>query len=109
RLVVPDGERVIAGLVMRPHQEAVRFLVVGFALEEPLERADRGFWLFPLELEQGELLGRKDELPIRFLAAPIDPGRTEVGEELAAVDGDRGPQVLRRLARPARVARFASE
>src|SRR5437867_4976940 len=46
RLVVPDGERVIAGLVMRPHQESVRFLVVGFALEEPLERADRGFWLF---------------------------------------------------------------
>ena len=37
RLVVTDGERVIARLVMRAHQQAVCFFVVGVELEELLE------------------------------------------------------------------------
>jgi hypothetical protein len=41
RLVVTDGERVIARFVMRAHQQAVRFLVVWLELEELLEWPDR--------------------------------------------------------------------
>ena len=73
RLVVTDGERVIAGLVVRAHQKTVRLLVVRLELEELLERPDGGLRFLPLELECGELFRRCDELTIRLFALPIDP------------------------------------
>src|SRR5882762_11971019 len=99
RLVVTDGECVIARLVVRAHQKAMRFLVVRLELEELLERTDRGLRLLPLELEGRELLRRCDELTVGLLTLPIDPRRGQVREEFPAMHRDGGAQVLDRLAR----------
>src|ERR1700704_4628272 len=64
RLVVTDGERVIARFVMCAHQQAGGFFVVRLEFEELLERPDRRLRFLPLELERRELLRRRHELTI---------------------------------------------
>src|SRR5256714_12992574 len=100
RLVVADGEGVIAGLVMRAHQKAMRFLVVGLELQEFLQRPDGRLRVPPFELERRKVLRRSPELTIRLFALPIDPRPGSVREKFSAMHGDRGPQILDRLARP---------
>src|SRR5438132_2401849 len=108
RLIVTDGERVIARFVMCAHEQAVRFLVVRLELEELLERPDRRLRFLPLELERRELLRRRDELTIGLFALPIDPGSAQVREEFSAMHGDRGAQVLDRLARASGLLRLTT-
>src|SRR2546423_13840194 len=73
RLVVADGEGVIARLVMRAHQKAMRFLVVGLELQGFLQRPDGRLRLLPFEPERRTLPRRSPDLPIRLFALPLDP------------------------------------
>src|SRR5438045_8038128 len=85
RLVVTEGERVIAGLVVRAHQEAMRLLVVWLQFQQLLERPDCGLRLLPLELECRELLRRRDELTVCLFTLPIDPRRSQISEKFSAM------------------------
>ena len=98
RLVVTHRERVVAGLVVRAHQKAMRFLVVRLELEELLQRPNGGLRFLPLELERCELLRRCDELMVGLFALSIDPRRGQVREEFPAMHRDRGAKILDRLA-----------
>ena len=84
------------------------FFVVGFALQELLERTDRLARLFPFKLERRELLRRSDQLPIRLLAIAIDPWGAQVSEEFTAVNRHGGAEVLDGLSRSTGLARFAA-
>src|SRR5438105_15211583 len=108
RLVMTHRERVIARLVMRAHQQSMCLLVVGLELEEFLKGPDRCLRFLPLELERRELFRCRDELPIRFLALPIDPWRAQVPEERAAMDRHGRSQVLDRFARPSTFLSFTT-
>src|SRR5437762_2297014 len=108
RLVVTDGERVIAGLVVRAHQEAMRLLVVRLQLQQLLERPDRGLRLLPLELECRKLFRRRDELTVRLFTLPIDPRRSQISEKFSAMHRHGGAQVLDRLTRSSCFLRLAT-
>src|SRR5256714_6803935 len=108
RLVVTDGERVIAGLVVRAHEEAMRLLVVRLQLQQLLERPDGGLRILPLELECRELLRRRDELTVRLFTLPIDPRRRQISEKFTAMHRHRGAEVLDRLTRSSGFLRLAT-
>src|SRR5207249_11062996 len=108
RLVMTDRERLIARLVMSAHQQPMRLLIVGLELKELLEGPDRCLRFLPLELECRELFRGRDELPIRFLALPIDPRRAKVREKLAPMDRHGRSEVLDRFARSSAFLSFAT-
>src|SRR2546430_7172687 len=104
---MPHGERPVARLVMRPHEQPMRFLVVRLALQEALQGTDRLRWFLPLELEQRELLRGDHELTIGLFALALDPRGRQVSQELAAMDGDRRAIVRDRITRASGIAGLA--
>src|SRR5207237_1241612 len=67
RLVMADGESVVAGFVMRAHQQTMSLFVVRFELEKLFEGPHGGLGFLPLELQRPQRLtqGVQREVKVR--------------------------------------------
>ena len=108
RLVMADGESVVAGFVMRAHQQTMSLFVVRFELEKLFEGPHGGLGFLPLELQRRELLRRGDELTVGLFALPLDPRRAQVREKFSAMHRHGSSQVLDRLTGSPGVLRLAT-
>src|SRR5213592_3621625 len=101
RLVMADGESVVAGFVMRAHQQTMSLFVVWLELEKLFEGPHGGLGFLPLELQRRELLRRGDELTVGLFALPLDPRLSGPREILR----DAPPRQLAGIGLPHGIAR----